>query len=102
VGQFKDTLMRPNLHHGVSEGSSLCHVFGQDGLDDDGVGVDDGDVLVRPGPLVFVDLYIQIIKQRQIVVFTFGFVHQIPDRILPIVKSDQIAIHLYLLAIHWQ
>ncbi len=60
MGQFKGTLMSPNLHHGVSEGSSFCHVFRQDGLDDDGVGVDDGDVLVRPGPLVLVDLCIQI------------------------------------------
>ncbi len=30
--------------------------------------------------------------------FTLGFVHQIPDRILLIVESNQIAIHLYSLA----
>ncbi len=29
--------------------------------------------------------------------FTFGFVHKIPDRILRIVESDRIAIHLYSL-----
>jgi hypothetical protein len=32
--------------------------------------------------------------------FTFGFVHRIPDRILRIVKSDLIGVHLYSLAIN--
>jgi hypothetical protein len=31
------------------------------------------------------------------VFFTLGFIHQKPDRILRMVKSDQIAIHLYSL-----
>jgi len=46
----------PYPQHGIPEGSPLSHVLRQDGLDDDGVGVDNGDVLVLASPVVIVNL----------------------------------------------